>query len=64
MKIKIVIKQIKIKDLNILIIFQMKNKRLLGVIKKIQIQDKIKIKILSMIKWYFSEIIIIYLFLN
>ena len=59
MKFRIVLKQVKIINLNILILFQMKNKSLLRVKKKIQIQDKLKIKIISMIKWYFSEIIII-----
>ena len=59
MKFRIVLKQVKIINLNILILFQMKNKSLLRVKKKIQIQDKLKIKIISMINWYFSEIIII-----
>ena len=64
MKFRIVLKQVKIINLNILIIFQMKNKSLLRVKKKIQIQDKLKIKIISMINWYFSEIIIIQVYYN
>lgn len=64
MKFRIVLKQVQIINLNILILFQMKNKSLLRVKKKIQIQDKLKIKTISMIKWYFSEIIIIQVYYN